>query len=240
MKKRTSKSAKIMQIAKLGMFILALGLYIFLTVILFPYFKSIITENGQAQFANYFGESKANIAIGIVALQILQIFLMFLPGEPVEFIAGLLLGSVWGTIVIMLSAGVISIIVYNLVRKYGKKFVLSFMSEKNVQKFEKSKLFKNPKKLEWIMLILFLLPGTPKDALVYIGGLLPLNPVKFMLIISLGRFPSVISSTLAGDYVMKEKYFFMAIVYFVTFVISVISTVIINKIEKNKNTINKE
>ena len=49
------------------------------------------------------------------------------------------------------------------------------------------------------MLILFLIPGTPKDLLVYVAGLLPIKPIKFILISTFARFPSVITSTLAGD-----------------------------------------
>ena len=73
-------------------------------------------------------------------------------------------------------------------RKLGKKFVYDFCDEKKVAKIENSKLFQNPRKIEFIMLILFLLPGTPKDLLVYVAGL-----------------PSVISSTLAGDNVVNRR-----------------------------------
>ena len=41
--------------------------------------------------------------------------------------------------------------------------------------------------------------GTPKDLLVYIAALLPIKPFRFILISTFARFPSVISSTFAGD-----------------------------------------
>ena len=63
------------------------------------------------------------------------------------------------------------------VRKFGRKFVYSFCSEERIKKIENSKLFKNPKKIEWIMLILFLIPGTPKDLLVYILSLIHISQV---------------------------------------------------------------
>ena len=56
------------------------------------------------------------------------------------------------------------------------------------------------------MLILFLIPGTPKDLLVYLAGLLPINPVRFLLISTLARIPSVISSTLTGSTIITGNW----------------------------------
>ena len=54
-----------------------------------------------------------------------------------------------------------------LVGKLGRKFVYKFFTKERIDKIENSKMFKNPKRLEWIMIILFLIPGTPKDLIVY-------------------------------------------------------------------------
>ena len=51
----------------------------------------------------------------------------------------------------------------------------------------------------YVELVLFLIPGTPKDLLVYVAVLLPIKPIRFILISTFARFPSVITSTLAGD-----------------------------------------
>ena len=59
-------------------------------------------------------------------------------------------------------------------------------------------MFQNPKKVEMILFILFLLPGTPKDLLVYIAGLLPIKPSRFIIISTLARIPSIVSSTYAA------------------------------------------
>ena len=45
------------------------------------------------------------------------------------------------------------------------------ISKEKINKIQNSKLFKNPKKIEYIMLILFFIPGTPKDLLTYIAGM---------------------------------------------------------------------
>ena len=104
----------------------------------------------------------------------------------------------------MLSACIISTTIFLLVRKFGRKFVYDFCDKSKVEKIENSKVFQNPKKIEFIMLILFLIPGTPKDLLVYVAGLLPIKPLKFIIISTFARFPSVITSTLAGENVAKR------------------------------------
>ena len=112
----------------------------------------------------------------IFGLQFAQIFLIIIPGEPLEVLAGMCYGTIGGTIFITVSAFIISSLIFFAVRKFGRKFVYSFCSKESVEKIENSKLFKNVDKLEWIMIILFLIPGTPKDLLVYIAGLLPIKP----------------------------------------------------------------
>ena len=69
-----------------------------------------------------------------------------------------------------------------LVGKFGKKYLYNTFSKEKIQKIENSKLFKNPKKAEVLMCILFFTPGTPKDLLTYIGFLFPIPPIKFILI----------------------------------------------------------
>ena len=47
-------------------------------------------------------------------------------------------GGLWGTVFIMVSASIISIAIYFLVRKFGRKFVYDFCDEKKVEKIENS------------------------------------------------------------------------------------------------------
>ena len=101
-----------------------------------------------------------------------------------------------------------------MVRKLGRKFVYDFCNKEQIEKLENSKLMKNTEKIEFIMLILFLIPGTPKDLLVYIGGLLPIKPLRFILISTFARLPSVISSTFAGENIASGDWTFSIIIYF--------------------------
>ena len=230
-----SKNNKV-KIFKIILTIIVLILIIGIIAYLFPVMKNLSSLEGQVAFKQKVEDSGILGMLSLFGLQVAQIFLIIVPGEPIEILAGMCYGSLWGTAFIMISAFIISTTIFLLVRKFGKKFVYSFCSEEKVKKIENSKSFNNPKKIEMIMLILFLIPGTPKDLLVYIAGLLPIKPVKFILISSIARFPSVISSTLAGENLAVGDWKMSIILYAIVFLLVAILVFIINKFDKDKTT----
>lgn len=123
-----------------------------------------------------------------------------------------------------------------LVRKLGKKFIYEFFSKEKIDKIENSKIFKNQKTVEFIVMILFLIPGTPKDLLVYIGGILPIKPIRFILMSTFVRLPSVITSTIAGFNLASGNLRNTVITYIVTLFISIIIITLTNKFDKHKMT----
>jgi uncharacterized membrane protein YdjX (TVP38/TMEM64 family) len=230
-----SRKTKI-KVFKIILAILVLTLFIGITTYLFPVMKDLSSIEGQIAFKEKVDNSGMFGLLSLFGLQVAQIFLIIVPGEPIEILAGMCYGGFLGTIFIMVSAFIISTTIFFLVRKFGRKFVYDFCDEKKVAKIENSKLFQNPKKIELIMLILFLIPGTPKDLLVYIAGLLPIKPIRFILISSLARFPSVISSTLAGENLAIGDWKMSIILYAAVLIIVGIIIFFINKFDKDKIT----
>lgn len=202
---RSMSRKKKVRTFKIILGIAVIALLVGIIIYLFPVIKNLSTVEGKVAFKEKIDGSGVLGILMLFGLQLAQIFLIIIPGEPIEILAGMCYGSVWGTVFIMASATIVSTAIYLLVRKLGKKFVYDFCDEKKVAKIENSKLFQNPRKIEFIMLILFLVPGTPKDLLVYVAGLLPIKPSRFILISTFARFPSVISSTLAGDNVVNRR-----------------------------------
>ena len=214
--------------------IVVITLLIGLIVYLFPVIKNLSTPKGQIEFKNLVSDLGFVGLLVLFGLQFAQIFLIILPGEPIEILAGMCYGGIGGTLFITISAFIISSIIFFAVRKLGRKFVYSFCSKERIEKIENSKLFKNPKKIEWIMLLLFLIPGTPKDLLVYIAGLLPLKPLRFILISTFARLPSVISSTFAGSSIVAGNWKYSLVIYAVTFALVGIFIFVVNKFDKDK------
>lgn len=219
--------------------ILSIIVVIFIFVMigyLFPLMKNLSSLEGQIAFKQKVESSGVFGMLTLFGLQLAQIFLIVVPGEPLEILAGMCYGAIGGTVFIMASSCIVTIMIYGLVRKFGRNFVCHFCEEEKVKKIENSKLFQNPKKIEKIMLILFLIPGTPKDLLVYVAGLLPIQPMRFILISTFARFPSVISSTLAGANLAMGNWKMSIILYIAVLILVAIVIVIMNKLDKDKLT----
>ena len=201
----------------------------YLTIQLFPIFKSLSTETGRLEFKDKIEGLGVKGVFMIIGLMITQVFLPILPGEPVEVLSGMCFGAIGGLAVVIIGALISTFIIIFAVRKLGKKFIYTFVSKEKIEKLENNKIFKNPKKIDLILFILFFIPGTPKDLFVYIGALLPINPWKFILISSFARFPSIISSTIAGANLVAGNWGIIVGVYAITFAISGILIYIFGK-----------
>lgn len=224
------------KIFKIILTIAVLAIFVGLIIYLFPVMKNLSTLEGQVAFKEKVENSGIWGLMSLFGLQVAQIFLIIVPGEPIEILAGMCYGGIWGTVFIMVSACIISTVIFLLVRKFGKKFVCDFCEEERITKIENNKLFQNPKKIEIILLILFLIPGTPKDFLVYMAGILPIKPMRFILIATFARFPSVITSTLAGENLVVGDWKKGVILYIAVLVIIAIIIFIFNKFDKDKIT----
>ena len=225
-----------MKTVKFILLIITIALIIGLIAYLSPVMKNLSTHEGQIAFKEKIEDSGIYGFLTLFGLQIAQIFLIILPGEPLEILAGMCYGAIGGTIFIFLSVGITTSIIYGLVRKYGKKFVYNSFDKKKIDRIEKSKIFQNPKKIEIILALCFAITGAPKDILIYIGGLLPVKPLRFILIATFCRFPSVISSTIVGEYFSEGNWKVSIIVYGVTFVITLMTLLIIKIFDKDKLT----
>ena len=226
--KKKSKLFKIM------ITILAVAILVGILMYLLPIVKNLTTPEGRIEFKEKIDELGVLGIFLLFALQLVQIFLIFIPGEPIEILAGMCYGTAGGLIFIMFSSAIITTLIMFLVGKLGRKFVYEFFPQERIDKIVNSKMFKNPKRLEWIMIILFLLPGTPKDLIVYIAALLQINPYRFIIISTIARFPSVISSTLVGAKLADGNWKLSIFIYAITFAIIGIAIFIINKFDKSK------
>ena len=220
------------QIIKITMLILFIIILIYMTIKIIPLFKDISTEEGRLNFKEKVESLGIRGVLVILGLMLAQIFLAVLPGEPVEMLSGMCFGPIGGLMVIYLGVFISSTIILLFVRKFGRSFLYSFVSEEKILKLENSKWFSNTRKIDIALFILFFIPGTPKDLLTYIGGLLPIKPIKFILISTFARFPSIITSTVAGSNIMEGNWKLILTVYAITFVLTGIFLFILNKRKK--------
>ena len=234
------KNNKKVKVFKILIAILTITILVISTIHMFPLMKKLNTAEGQIEFKEKIASSPLIGILLIIALEFSQIFLAILPGEPIEILAGICYGSIYGTLIILVSIIISSATIVFLVKKLGKNFIFEFIPKEKVDDFEKKQLEKNEKKIELLIMTLFLIPGTPKDILIYIGALLPIENTKFIIMSTILRLPSIISSTFAGKNLIEGNWKISVLAYVVSFLISFLLIFINNKLDKNKKEENKK
>lgn len=164
--------------------------------------------------------------IGIMALQVV---VAVIPGEPFELGAGFVFGWLQGTVLSLLGAILASALVYACTRKWGVKIVEAFFPREKILRFS---FLQNEKKLDLLIFILFLIPGTPKDLLTYLVGLTPMKLTSFLVLTTLARIPSVVSSTVTGSLAQKGNLTAALITYGVTLVLTAVCVLWYRRISK--------
>lgn len=106
------------------LFLVVIAIAIAMIIYLAPIMKQISTQEGQQAFKQKVDESGFWGMLMLFGIQFAQIFLIILPGEPLEILAGMCYGSIWGTVFVMVSAGIITTAIVFLVRKLRKKLCI--------------------------------------------------------------------------------------------------------------------
>ncbi len=149
----------------------------------------------------------------MILIVTLQIFIAFIPGEPIELAAGYMFGSVWGTIICLIGSFLGTIVVYYLVKTFGSKVINLMFKKEQIKKVEG--LFEKKKNLMWIF-ILFLIPGTPKDVMTYLVSLTNIKLYRWLIVTTIGRIPSIITSTFITGSIREQNYLMAIIVGVIT------------------------
>lgn len=140
------------------------------------------------------------VFIGIASIQVI---LAIIPGGPVQVVSGYAFGVIEGSLLCIIGIQLGSAIAFLLSRYLGTRVIELFFSKKKIDDLQ---FLQNSRRLDLIVFVCFLIPGAPKDLLTYFCGLTKLSFVKFMLITSVARLPSICVSVFSGNALIKENY----------------------------------
>ena len=183
------------------------------TILIIPFITSLSTESGRLIIKEKVESFGPFGWVIFLALQILQVIIAMIPGEPIEIIAGILFGTIGGFVLCIIGLLIGSICVFYLVKAVGKPIVNAFVSE---EKLNSLKLINTEKKLEMLIFVLFLIPGTPKDALTYFVPLTKIKPSRFFIVSTVARMPAVISSTIIGTNIGSGNWIWAIVITVIT------------------------
>lgn len=133
--------------------------------------------------------------IVLIALQALQVVVAPVPAQVLAVVAGYLYGTWLGTLYSMLGIVLGSTAAFWLSRRYGRTYVESVLHEDAVARFDAI----DDDHARVALLVLFLVPGLPDDAICFAGGLTRLPLWQLVVLAVVGRTPSFFLVNAVGD-----------------------------------------
>lgn len=220
---------------KIGIFII-LALILVATVFacykLVPLLVSLKDTEARVAFQNKISNLGIKGWFIILGIQILQIFIALIPGEIVELISGILYGAIGGLFLCLIGILIGSIAIYYTIKLFANKYI-----EKYKNKLKEYSFLNNPKKINLYLFIIFLIPGLPKDIFIYLVPFLPIKFTSFMIVSSIARIPSILSSTIVGSSLINGNYLLSIIVFVIFAILGILGILfndkIINIFKKN-------
>lgn len=166
-----------------------------------PVFFKILSS--MDNFRDYIRSAGSWGPIMFILFQILQIVIAPIPGEVVQiaggYIYGIGLGTLYNTIGMVLG----SAMAFYFTRFIGRSFIEKLLHKKN---YKWMALINDEKKFSVFLFIFFIIPGLPKDFLVYVAALTPIGSLRFFIILLVARLPWIIGSVAVGSTIHLEQY----------------------------------
>ncbi|CCY72226.1 sNARE-like domain protein [Clostridium sp. CAG:921] len=230
--KKLTKKERNMAIIRLILTVLVFIACIVITIKVLPIVSKLSDENYRVYFKEKVNAMGFKGVIFVLLLQILQIVVAVIPGQPMEIVSGMLYGPIGGIFVCLVGIFIGTAIVFYLVRKLGTDFMQLFFSPEKIDSIKNSKIFKNSAKFEFIMLIIFVIPMMPKDIFIYLGGISPVSPKRFLAIATLARIPGLFLTVYMGNRISNGNFSMVVVLIAIILIIAAIGYFIYSRAEQ--------
>lgn len=156
---------------------------------------------------------RGHAAAILIALQILQVFVCIIPGQPIQFAASYMFGIVGGYLISVTGAAIGATITFYLSRLLGKDAVCTLFDEEKIENYRRK--LNSGKGLMAVFLI-YLIPGIPKDLTAYAAGISDIRFIPFLVLSTIGRTPGMLGSILIGYFFNRGNYYAIAVLAVIT------------------------
>lgn len=212
--RQNSRTLLIKRVVGASLFAVFLALMIWICFSIgMPLIDALFGDGSAAEFRAIVDNRPILGRLIFIGIQVMQVFVAFIPGEAVELAAGVVFGTWEGLLLAMIGIVIGSAAIFLLTKTLGLKFIGLFV---DVEKLQELRFLRNSARLNTLVFIIFLIPGTPKDLLTYFVGLTKMRFCTFMLIALVARIPSVITSTWCGNELIEGNYTKAVIIFAAT------------------------
>lgn len=227
----SEKKDKILNISRILLIIFISIIILFVSIKVFQIVNKLtVDEAYKLQFETKVKENGIFGMLLVILLQIAQIFIALVPGQPVEIIIGMLYGTNLGVLICVIGMLLGTILVYYTVKKIGKDIMKLFFKKKDIDDSENNiRGIKDDKTMMIFLTIIFLIPAIPKDIFIYFGPFTNIKSWKFFLIATLPRIPGLYLTVYAGRKLTEGNYGMVGIVFAILSIVAIVWYFIKNK-----------
>ena len=203
-----------------GKLFLLFAILIVVPLVLYLLYKdTLFNKVYLLNIPNKLDDFKGFAFIPLILLQIIQIIICIIPGQPIQFASSYLYGVLGGFLISLVGAFIGTVITYYLAKFLGNDALHVIFGEEKVKSYVR-KL--NSSRAYVIIFLLYLIPGIPKDVTSYIAGISNIRLRPFIFLSILGRSPGVLESLLFGTFLAHRNYFGIAMLIIASIIILLI------------------
>ena len=202
-----SSRKKIIAILKLILLVLIVaGIPAFLYL---KYGSGVFSKDTAYSVIDYLRQNRKIAFLLIIGLQIIQVVICVLPGQPIQFAASYMFGVARGYLFSIIGAVIGTAISFYLAKLLGSEAMHLFFGEKKVKEYQRRL---NSGRGLLLAFLIYMIPGVPKDLVSYAAGISEMRFRPFLLAATIGRSPAMLGSLLVGHFFGKQNYTAMIIV----------------------------
>lgn len=202
-----SSRKKIIAILKLILLVLIVaGIPAFLYL---KYGSGVFSKDTAYSVIDYLRQNRKIAFLLIIGIQIIQVVICVLPGQPIQFAASYMFGVARGYLFSVIGAIIGTTISFYLAKLLGSEAMHLFFGEEKVKEYQRRL---NSGRGLLIAFLIYLIPGVPKDLVSYAAGISEMRFRPFLLAATIGRSPAMLGSLLVGHFFGKQNYTAMIIV----------------------------
>lgn len=167
----------------------------------YPQIMELVSD--KEKFKDYINSFGVMGFVIFILFEIVQVIIALIPGDLFHISAGFIYGMPLGFILAYVGEVLGALIAFGIAKFFGADIVKKLVSEKLIIKI--SKLINSAKGTLGI-LVLCLIPAIPKDVLIYVGGLTPVKPSRFLTVFLLSRIPDIFIKASGGSAIYSQDY----------------------------------
>ena len=191
-------------------------------ILFFTCRDTLFNKEWLANLPEFIMQYKGYAAAVLTGIQILQVIICIIPGQPIQLAASYLFGVLKGYLISIGGAFIGAFIAFYIARALGKDSLEAIFGEEKVNDYHRK--LNSGKGLTAVLLI-YLIPGVPKDLVAYVAGISDMRLRPFLIVSTIGRSPGMLGSLLTGYFISSRNYAAIGVLAVVTAVILIISFV---------------